>query len=86
MKSVQCLFYWIEVFKNTFCFLPLKMYNYLDTHILILCRLEAKILRGINNLSSILIKWPPLESVQCFYWTKFFQNTFIFISTLEKVY
>ena len=47
MKSV--LLYWIEVFKNTF--LRFVFDNlYLDTHILIVCGLEANILRGIDNL------------------------------------
>ena len=65
MKSVICSFNWIKVSKNTL--LPFVLEKvYLDKHILILCGLESKILRGINNLSAILLKWPPLQSVQCF--------------------
>ena len=52
--STMFFFNWIEVFKNTF--LPFVLENvYLDTHTLILCRLEAKLLRGINNLSAIFL-------------------------------
>ena len=55
IKSVQWFYFnWIEVFKNTFS--PFVHENvYLDTHTLILCRLKANILGGINNLSAIFV-------------------------------